>query len=83
MVTLQREIQSHKRDLERLFARGMNQIRGLLVEISQEIAKEREVDIVLEKSAVVLVKPDLEITREALERLNQRLPQLDIATLKN
>ncbi|MDJ0607478.1 MAG: OmpH family outer membrane protein [Kiloniellales bacterium] len=83
VVTLQREIQSHKRDLERLFARGMNQIRGLLVEISQEIAKEREVDIVLEKSAVVLVKPDLEITREALERLNQRLPQLDIATLKN
>ena len=83
VVTLQREIQSHKRDLERLFARGMNQIRGLLVEISQEIAKEREVDIVLEKSAVVLVKPDLEITQEALERLNQRLPQLDIATLRN
>ena len=83
VVTLQREIQSHKRDLERLFARGMNQIRGLLVQISQEIAKERKVDIVLEKSAVVLVKPDLEITQEALERLNQRLPQLDMATLQN
>ncbi len=83
VVTLQRGIQTRNRDLDRLFARGMNQVRELLIEISQEVAKEREVDIVLEKGAILLVKPDLEITQEALERLNQRLPQIDIATLQN
>ena len=83
VVTLQREVQANKRGLERLFARGMNQIRQFLVEISQEIAKERKVEMVVEKSAIVLVKPELEITQEALDRLNQRLPEFDLSTLQN
>lgn len=82
VVTLQREVQANKRGLERLFARGMNQVRGLLVQISQEIAKEREVEMVVEKSAIVLVKPELEITQEALDRLNQRMPEFDISKLQ-
>jgi len=32
--------------------------------------------LVIEKSAVVLVRPELEITLEALKRLDQRLPAI-------
>ncbi len=54
----------------------MKQVQAALVDISREIAEERRSDLVIEKSAVVLVRPELEITREALERLNQRLPEI-------
>ena len=52
----------------------MNQVRLALVDIVKEIAQERGADLVLSKANVVLVRPDLEITSEALERLNVRLP---------
>ena len=83
VATLQREVQLRKRGLEKLFAEGMNNVRRVLVEISQVIAKAREADLVIEKSAVVLVKPDLEITREVLAGLNEKLPAIDISSLQN
>ena len=83
LTTLQREVQVRKRGLEKLFAEGMNRVRRSLVEISQEIAKAREADMVIEKSAVVLVKPELEITKEVLAGLNEKLPAIDIGSLQN
>lgn len=82
VAALQREVQLRKRGLEKLFAEGMNRVRNALVEISQEIAKAREADLVIEKSAIVLVKPDLEITQEVLAGLNKTLPTIDIKSLQ-
>ena len=76
VAKLQGEIQSRRKDLEKEFALGMKQVQAALVQISQEIAEERDSVLVIEKSAVVLVRPELEITREALKRLNQRLPKI-------
>ncbi len=73
---LQGEVQSRRKDLEKEFALGMKQVQATLVNISREIAEERKSDLVIEKSAVVLVRPELEITQEALKRLNQRLPEV-------
>jgi len=61
----------------------MKQVQSVLVEISQDIADERNAVLVVEKSAVVLVKPDLEITQEALKRLNKRLPKLSVTAPQN
>ena len=76
VAKLQGEVQSRRQDLEKEFALGMKQVQAALVDISREIAEERRSDLVIEKSAVVLVRPELEITREALKRLNQRLPDI-------
>ncbi len=76
VAKLQGEVQSRRKDLEKEFALGMKQVQATLVNISREIAEERKSDLVIEKSAVVLVRPEFEITLEALMRLNQRLPAI-------
>jgi Skp family chaperone for outer membrane proteins len=83
VATLQGEIQSRRKGLEKQFAQGMKQVQATLVEIAREIAEEREVDLVIEKGAVVLVRPELEITPEVLKRLNQRLPKVKISAPQN
>jgi Skp family chaperone for outer membrane proteins len=80
VAAAQREIQRRRKSLEALFGQGLNQVRVELIDIVQEIASERSADLVLAKTMVVLVRPDLEITDEALERLNERLPRIDLPT---
>ena len=76
---LQRNFQERKKELDKLFGQGMAQVQQVLIRVSQEIATEKGLDLLLAKSTVVLVKPDLEITEEALARLNSNLPQVDPA----
>ena len=83
IANLQRDIQKRRKVLEKQFAQGMKQVQSVLVEISQDIAKERDAVLVVEKSAVVLVKPDLEITQEALKRLNKKLPKISVPAPQN
>lgn len=74
VAAAQRDIQERRKSLEALFQQGMAQVRLALVTIVQDIAKQRDVDLVLTKTTVVLVRPDLEITEETLEKLDQTLP---------
>ena len=80
---MQREIQRQRRGLDEIFGQGMNQVRRELVEVVKEIATERGADLVLAKANVVLVRPDLEITDEALARLNARLESVPLAPAQN
>ncbi len=83
VLDAQREIEQRKRNLDEQFGAGMQQVERVLIEVAQEIARERELDLVLAKATVVLVRTDLEITDEALERLNARLPRVEIPALQN
>ena len=83
IANLQREIQTRRKGLEKQFSEGMKTVQTVLVEVSQEIAQQRDAWLVIEKSAVVLVKPDLEITDEALKRLDKKLPKVDLSALQN
>ena len=83
VVALQNEVRTRRAALDKTFADGMTQVRSALVEVSQEISKEKSLYLVIEKSAVVLVRPELEITAEALKRLNARLPTVAPAAAQN
>lgn len=83
VAAIQREIQERRRELDSVFGQAMKQVRVALVEIVQEIAQRRGADMVLTKATVVLVKPELEITAEALERLNERLPAISLTVPEN
>jgi outer membrane protein len=79
VATHQREARKRKRGLEQLFASGMNRVRSELAKIAKEIAEERGLDLILSKATVVVVKPKFEITKEAVNRLNARLPEVPLA----
>jgi len=82
-TTLQREFQERMRALDKVFRQSMAQIQQLLTLIAQEIAAERGLDLVLAKATVVLVKPELEFTEDALRRLNSQLPEVVLPDIKN
>lgn len=83
VAVAQREIQERRQSLETLFGQGMDQVRLELINIVQDIASKRDVDLVLAKTTVVLVRPDLEITAEALKQLNERLPRIELPAAKD
>jgi outer membrane protein len=82
-TTLQREFQERMRGLDKVFRQSMAQIQQLLTLIAREIATERGLDLVLAKATVVLVKPELEFTEDALQRLNSQLPEVVLPNLNN
>lgn len=83
MFTLQRELQGRKQAIDRHFAKGMERLQAQLSEIVQENAERRSADLVLAKNAVIVIKPEFEITEEALRELNKRLPRIELPAEEN
>lgn len=80
--TLQRDIQSSKRQLDQNYSKAMKSVQQKLVEIVGDIASKRNLDMVIGKTTVVLVKPELDITDAALERLNATVTSVDVPSLE-
>ncbi len=82
-TALQRQFNERRKNLDRIFRQGMGRIQETVAEISREIAEERNLDLLLAKVTIVLVRPSLEVTDEAIRRLNQRLPKVELPELQN
>ncbi|MEM7225868.1 MAG: OmpH family outer membrane protein [Pseudomonadota bacterium] len=80
---LQSEVRARKDRLDKAFAEGMKQVRAALIEVSREISEQKKLYLLIEKSSVVLVKPELEHTGEALKKLNERLPRVTLPAVQN
>lgn len=78
---LQRGIQESKRKLDKNYSQAIAQVQQKLVEIVRDIANDRDLDMVLGKATVVIVRPELDITEQALKRLNSELKSVDVAPL--
>jgi Skp family chaperone for outer membrane proteins len=61
----------------------MRTVQSEVVGIVQEIASRHDVDLVLGKTNVVIVRPQLEITDRVLERLNAQLKDVEVAPLRS
>lgn len=77
-IALQREAQEERRRLDQRFSHGMAQIQQILLRISQDIARENDLDLVLSKSTVIIVRPEFDFTDEALQRLNRDLKEVPL-----
>lgn len=78
VIALQREAQEDRRRLDQRFSQGMGQIQQVLLQISQDIARENDLDLVLAKSTVIIVRPEFDFTDEALQRLNTDLKEVPL-----
>lgn len=79
---LQREIKASKRQLDQNYSTAMRKVQEELVSIVRSIAHKRDLDMVLGKATVVIVRPELEITQQAITRLNETMPSVDVPPLK-
>lgn len=80
---LQRNIRTRKKALDRNYSEAMEKVQNRLIQIVQEIASDRKVDLVLNKATLVLVRPQMEITDIALRRLNGQLPSVNVSKSRN
>lgn len=82
-IAVQRRLQEERRRLDQRFSQGMTQIQEVLLQISQDIASENDLDLVLAKTTVIIVRPEFDFTDEALQRLNAVLKTVPLPPTQN
>lgn len=80
---LQQDFLKRQNEMEQLFGRGIGQVRDALAEVAREIASEQSIDLILLKATIVLATRDLDITDEALKRLDEKLPSISVSGGQN
>lgn len=72
----QRNVQERKRSIDRMLGMAMNKISKALLEIVAAMARERSINIVLQRALVVYAPRQFDISAEVLRRLNKQLPSV-------
>ncbi len=80
---VQAGMQTLKRELDQAYAYGMKEVQRALTVIIAEIAKERGFNLVLPQGRIVFADNSLNITDEALRRLNAQLPSVKVPLVQN
>ena len=73
---LQRQVAERNRQLEESLAYARSQVQGRALQIIAQIADQKQLGLVLDKSQLLLVAKGLEFSDQALERLNAELPSV-------
>ena len=76
------DIKVQRKALDKSYSQAMRKVQRKLIEIVQKVAADRNLDMVLNKAAVVLVRPEMEITDPALKRLNAQLASVDVPAVE-
>ncbi len=74
----QLEAQAGNRELKKAFDTAMDKVQKALVRVCAKVAEESGASVVLFRSAIVIAVKKLEISRIALERLNETLPAVEV-----
>lgn len=80
---MQRQIGEKRKSFNKAYNEAMKQVQAVLIDITRDIAQGRKADLVMQRATLVYVRPDMEITEEALARLNQDLPSVALPALQN
>ena len=71
-------VEKRKRQVTEAFGTAMQRVQETLMAVVTEIMLERGLNIVLPRAQVVVVAPELEMTAEALKRLNAGLTSVAV-----
>jgi Skp family chaperone for outer membrane proteins len=81
VAEVQRKVQERRRELDRMSAAALNEVKEALIEIVTSIAEERGFNLVLPTSEVLFFSRSLDLTEEVLAKLDARLPQVQLSAL--
>ena len=83
VIAIQRSIQSQKLSFDRSIQQAQSQLEQELLNIVSEIAQERSLSMVLQRQNVVIYNNALDITDDALARLNEKTKNLTLTRQSN
>ena len=72
VAAIQKEIQYRREAIDAAFQEAQQSLRRLAIEIVTDVAREKRLDLVLNKESALIFRPDLNISEEVLTRLNDR-----------
>ena len=78
VISIQRSIQSQKISFDRSIQQAQSQLEQELLKIVSEIAQDRSLSMVLQRQNVVIYNNALDITDDALARLNEKTKNLTL-----
>ena len=76
------DFQNRKRQLDNAYSSAMRTVHRAMVVATAEVAEERNFDVVLPKSLVLLADQILDITGEVLRRVDESLPSVEVSLAK-
>jgi outer membrane protein len=75
---LGKSVQAKRQALQQSLNEAMNKVKAVALGVVADIVKERRANLVLEKQAVVYEPEGMDVTAEALKRLNEKLPSVKV-----
>lgn len=79
---LQRKSRNLRATLDQAFQRTMDQLQLVLFDELRKISNEFDLNLILPRSQIVIAVDDFDITKTALERLDKRLPSIELNLTK-
>lgn len=73
---VQRRVQERRSRLDEASTVALNEVRDAMIDVVAELAEDRGANVVLPSSTVLVFEQELDLTDEALERLDERLPDV-------
>jgi Skp family chaperone for outer membrane proteins len=77
-LAVERHVQARRKVLDQGFTDSMNEVRSSLLDIVQDVARERGANLVLTKQQALWADKEFDVTDEVLDRLNKKLPQVTV-----
>ncbi len=74
----QQRVQERARALDAAFSEALGTIKQNVAQIVAELAKARSVNVVVDKSQVIVVESSLDLTTAVLEQLNRKLARVEV-----
>ena len=83
VAQVQREVQDRKRELDRAFEYGMNQVQLVVNDIIAELSRQKNFNLVLSSQQIVFAENSLNISDDIIQILNDRLPLVQVPLAQN
>jgi Skp family chaperone for outer membrane proteins len=75
---LDRTVQAKQKAWQATYSEAMNKVEEGALQVVAEIAAEHQANLVIQKAAVIFGKDGFDITADAMQRLDQRLPAVAV-----
>lgn len=82
LISVQRDIQEKRSDLDSSFKSSITVIQNKIYKIIEEIAKKKKFKVALPVSQTLYIEESLDITADVLEVLNKELPKVKLEIKK-
>ena len=75
---VQKDVQARRERLEKGYQEAVLQVQNVVLEIVSKLADEKGFSIAIPTSQILYYKSDMNISKDVLERLNKRLPKIQV-----